>query len=415
MEFGDPTQWLDGNRLTLLNSGAAYFPALISAIDQAQSHVWLETYLYADDPTGQAVTAALIRAARRGVAVRVLVDGFGAKDFPQTFMPQLTAEGVQALVYRPEVALFRFRKHRLRRLHRKLVVIDGAIAFVGGINIIDDLNTPHQIPPRFDFAVRVEGPLLRPIQHAMERLWKTVVWASFRRRNLAQGQWPLKAEPVNEPANEPVDWASPSSDDANQRPGQRAAFVQRTNFRHRRAIEDAYLNALAQAKNEVLIANAYFLPGQRFRRALFDAARRGVRITILLQGRVEYPLVHYAAQALYRSFLLAGIRIVEYRRSFLHAKVAVMDKHWATVGSSNIDPFSLLMSKEANLVIDDPGFAHTLHDELHTAMEQGGYPLHAGEWMQMSRFSRGLRWLCYQLIRGLMGLAGLHVLERRHH
>ena len=175
-------RFLPGNRLTLLNSGAEYFPALIGAIDGARHEVHLESYIFEDDGTGRAVAEAMARAARRGVAVRVLVDGFGARDFADSLQPALLAAGVQAMVYRPDIARFQLRRHRLRRLHRKLAVIDGEIAFVGGINVIDDLNTPFQIPPRYDYAVRVEGPLLVPIQQAQHRLWEIVLWAKLNRR-----------------------------------------------------------------------------------------------------------------------------------------------------------------------------------------------------------------------------------------
>ena len=138
-----------------------------------------------------------------------------------------------------------------------------------------------------------------------------------------------------------------------------AAFLVRDNFRHRRDIETAYMRAIEQAKSEIILAHAYFLPGLDFRHALINAAGRGVRVVLLLQGRVEYFLQHYASRALYGNFLDAGIEIYEYRKSFLHAKVAVIDGHWATVGSSNIDPFSLLLSREANVVVDDEEFGAT--------------------------------------------------------
>lgn len=378
--------FLPGNRLHLLNSGNEYFPALIAAIDGALREVHLETYIFEDDATGNAVADALIRAAGRGVAVRLLVDGFGGGDFPQTLMPRLVAGGVQVLIYRPEVARFRLRRTRLRRLHRKIAVVDAQIAFIGGINIIDDLNTPHHIPPRFDFAVRVEGPLLDPINHATRRLWEVVSWASLRRRFRLAAAAP-----------------APTTDAAG---GAVAAFVLRDNLRHRRAIETAYLDALREARKEVIIASAYFLPGLRFRHTLVAAARRGVRVTILLQGRIEYRLLHYATQALYLRFLGAGIHIFEYHQSFLHAKVAVVDSEWATVGSSNIDPFSLLLAKEANLVSRDPEFAATLRGCLLDAMASGAREMRVEEWSRIGVVSKILRWASYQLGRMAMGLLG---------
>lgn len=377
--------FLDGNLLTLLNSGAEYFPALIKAIDEARCEVHLESYIFEDDATGRAVADALANAARRGVTVRVLVDGFGAREFADRLQPDLLAAGVQSMVYRPDIARFQLRRHRLRRLHRKLVAIDGEIAFVGGINVIDDLNTPHQIPPRYDYAVRVEGPLLIPIRQAIYRLWEIVLWAKLNRR------YRLLTTPYHEP--EP-------------RGRQRAAFLVRDNIRHRRDIEEAYLEAIAAAKEDVILANAYFLPGRRFRRCLHDAAQRGVKVIVLLQGRIEYRLLHYATQALYGKLLGAGIRIFEYRRSFLHAKVAVIDRQWATVGSSNIDPFSLLLAREANVVVKDREFAEELRRSLRQAMQNGARELPADSWRRLPWHSRLLRWASYNLVRVLVGIAG---------
>jgi cardiolipin synthase len=184
---------------------------------------------------------------------------------------------------------------------------------------------------------------------------------------------------------------------------QRAAFVIRDNFRHRKDIENAYLDAIARARNEIVIASAYFFPGRNFRRALIDAAARGVRVMLLLQGRVEYVLLHYAARALYGAFLTAGIEIHEYRRSFMHAKVAVIDERWSTVGSSNIDPMSLLLAREANVVIDDAAFARELKASLADAMAKGAHQVQRATWKRQPLQSRALNWVCYELVRFLTG------------
>jgi cardiolipin synthase len=378
-------EYLDGNAITLLETGSDYFPALIAAIDASLSEFHLETYIFEDDAIGRAVADALCRAARRGVTVRVLVDGFGSPNFAATFRPALEAAGVRVLVYRPEIARFRLRRHRLRRLHRKLAVADGRIAFVGGINIVDDVDAAHPAPPRFDYAVRLEGPLLAPIRASVRQLWTLVAWASFRRR--------LRFGPSRPPHTE-------------TRGAMRAAFVIRDNLRHRRDIEEAYLEAIERAGEEIVLANAYFLPGLRFRRTLLEAARRGVRVTVLLQGRVEYVLQHYATQALYGALLAAGVRIFEYHRSFLHAKVAVIDRRWATVGSSNIDPFSLLLAREANVVIDDRGFSTVLQASLDAAMRDGSRELRAEDWQRKPWLHRLASWMAYGLVRLMIGMAG---------
>jgi cardiolipin synthase len=184
----------------------------------------------------------------------------------------------------------------------------------------------------------------------------------------------------------------------------RAAFLVRDNLRHRRDIEEAYLAAIAGARSEILIASSYFFPGTGFRRALMEAAARGVRVVLLLQGRVEYVLLHYASHALYGAFLDAGIEIHEYRKSFLHAKVAVIDRRWATVGSSNIDPLSLLLAREANVVIDDREFAAALQQSLAVAMEAGAHQVRRERWKDQPLTERVAMWSCYGLARLLTGI-----------
>jgi len=373
--------YLPGNRVDLLKNGAQYFPALIAAIEAASSEIHLETYIFAADDTGQRVVAALAAAARRGVAVRVLVDGFGARDFSQGLGLSLVASGAAVEVYRTELARLKMRRHRLRRLHRKLAVIDGRIAFVGGINVIDDTSHPA---PRFDYAVRVVGPLVATIHASVRHLWRLVGWAKLQRRP--------PSLPVSDWAGEPLAGTTT------------AAFLIRDNLRHRRDIEDAYLGALAEAREEVILANAYFLPGRRFRHALREAAARGVAVTILLQGRVEYALLHYATQALYRNLLDGGVRIFEYHAGFLHAKVAVVDDCWATVGSSNIDPFSLLLAREGNLVVQDVAFATQLRVSLQHALANGATEVALPDLRRRSMLGRAMRWAAYGLVRLLLGI-----------
>jgi cardiolipin synthase len=373
-----------GNAVSLLRSGVEYFPALIDAIARAEREVWLETYIYADDATGRAVADALIDAARRGVIVRVLVDGWGARHYlTRVLERRLTEGGVDLLKYRPEVHPWHFRSHRLRRLHRKICQIDGRVAFVGGINVIDDMNTPGHKPPRVDFAVRVSGPLLVPIIQTMQRVWAIVEIAQLRSSDV-----PLF------PDEEPAESAG----------AQVAKFTIRDNLRHRRDIERAYLAGVRTARREILIATAYFFPGVRFRRALINAAARGVDVTLLLQARVEYRLLHYASRALYGQLLTAGIAIQEYHRSFLHAKVAVVDSQWATVGSSNIDPYSFLMSREANVFVRDTAFAGDLRVELLRMIESGSRPVPSQGWAQRSRFAKAVSWIAYGIVRVAMGM-----------
>ena len=374
-----------GNQLTLLNSGREYFPALLTAIAEAKTEIYLESYIFAKDLIGHEIASALCLAAQRGVIVNVTVDGFGARNFATDFQTQLASAGVRTLLYRPDISPYRLRRHRLRRLHRKLVVIDGQVAFVGGINIVDDDNAPTDMRPRYDYAVRVEGPVLADIHQATRHMWEVVTWVNFKRR--------FRFSPLVHPCCREVG-------------DQRAAFLIRDNIRHRNDILHAYLDAIDAAREEILIANAYFLPGLRFARALYAAAHRGVKITILLQGKTDHPLMRYATQALYASGLKVGIRFFEYEKSFLHAKVAIVDGEWATVGSSNIDPFSLLLAKEANLVVRDKVFAGELRASIHDAMRDGSREMLHEELSRQAWHSRFLRWFSYSIVRFLLGLAG---------
>ncbi|THF63807.1 cardiolipin synthase ClsB [Pseudothauera nasutitermitis] len=374
-----------GNALTLLETGQEYFPALLAELERAAQEIFLETYLFENDATGRRVAAELGRAAQRGVRVHVLVDGFGGRAFVRELMPLLEGDGVQVLIYRPELRALSLRRHRLRRMHRKLVVVDGRVAFVGGINIIDDFEAGGPPHPRHDYAVRAEGPIVARMLAAVHHLWQLVSWANFSRR-------------LNEPLRVPA---------RAERAGRlRAAFLIRDNLRHRRDIENAYLAAIGHARGEVLIACAYFFPGRRFRRALIEAVRRGVRVTLLLQGLVDHPVLAHASRALYPYFLGHGIRLFEYHRSYLHAKVAVVDRRWATVGSSNIDPFSLLLAREANVVVADEAFAGRLHDSVTRAMEQGARELAPAGWRRQGLLRRAASWLAYQFVRLAIGVAG---------
>jgi cardiolipin synthase len=372
-----------GNRLSLLESGSEYFPALIAAIDAAQHEVHLESYIFADDTMGRRVAAALVGAAQRGVAVRVLVDGFGARDFAAGIGASLAAAGVEVMTYRPEAGRYRFRRHRLRRLHRKLATVDGRIAFVGGINVIDDFDDGHSAAARFDYAVSVEGPLVASIHADVRHVWRLVRWASLGRRPPPPAALPVAPPVVGTTL---------------------AALRIRDNLRHRRDIENAYLGAIARARREILIANAYFLPGRRFRKELLAATQRGVTVRLLLQGQTDHILLHYATQSLYDRMLSAGVHIYEYQPAELHAKVAVIDDDWATVGSSNIDPFSLLLSREANVEVRDAVLAGELRASLEAAIKGAARAIRLEDQRRRAWPARLASHIAYSLARFLIGV-----------
>jgi cardiolipin synthase len=353
-----------GHQLHLLQGAQAYFGAMVGAMDASQREIRLETYIFQFSGGAETVAAALERAAVRGVTVYLVVDGVGTPGFPQPWAERLSHAGVQWRIFAPLGRLGLLMPSQWRRLHRKLCVVDGQIAFCGGINVLDDWYDPNHgalTAPRFDFAVQVKGPLVQQVHAAMSQFWWRLRAAErIQQADLAgAGQALQRSVPENLLAGASQITA-----------GAQAELVLRDNLRHRASIERAYRLALSGARDDVVIANAYFLPGRKIRRGLIHAARRGVRVRLLLQGRYEYFMQHHAAHALYGSLLAAGIEIYEYTPSFMHAKVAVIDGHWATVGSSNMDPLSLLLAREANVVVQDPAFAQDLRHALEVAMDQ---------------------------------------------
>jgi len=374
------------NQIDLLCSGADYFPALLKALDASTHSIRLETYLYADDAIGDAVTQALCAAARRGVDVRLVVDGFGARNIVSHHLPLLQDAGVHVRIFRPEHHLWRHllsgKRSRLCRMHRKMALCDGQTAFVGGINIIDDA-TGNPAPSRPDFALQISGPLLQNIGCAMDRQWQTLSRRPFLRRSL---------KPTATQINNVITGST------------QAALALRDNLLNRGQIEAAYISAIAEAQKEITLAMAYFIPSRAILHALFDAAARGVTVYLLLQGRIEYRLQHYASQSLYTRLLNAGIRIFEYEPGFMHAKIGVVDHHWATVGSANLDPFSLLVAREANVLVFDAAFCARLEEKLLAEIKSHSREITAAHWARRSGWHRMLRALSARLLFRLLSL-----------
>lgn len=394
-----PSRLRPDHDLRLLKGGVELFPALIEAIAAARVEVMLETYIFEFQGSVIPVAEALEQAAARGVKVRVVVDGVGTGDVPADWRTRWAKAGVRWRVFNPARGWRVLMPRRWRRMHRKLCVVDGVVAFCGGINLLDDLWDPnHGVleHPRLDFAVRVTGPLVADVHETMTRLWRRLQVMREASQHDIEGAWRAVREAARAGAEE------------GERPsvlahGANAALVLRDNFRFRRRIEATYRVSIAQARREIVIANAYFMPGVRLQRALLRAVRRGVKVTLLLQGRYEYFMQYHASRAVYDVLLNAGIEIIEYEASFLHAKVAVMDSRLgdvATVGSSNLDPLSLLLAREANVFVRDDAFAQALRTHLLDAMAEGhGRRVDVEHHRRRSLSARAATWLAYGLMR----------------
>jgi cardiolipin synthase len=418
-------RWHNGNAVTLLENGLELFPALCEAFDAAQASIHLETYIFRLDAAGLKVLDHLKWAAERGVKVRVVLDGYGSARDDRTIQSLLRAAGAQCRIYRPEPKYLSYQSFdfsRLRRMHRKTTLVDSHLAFIGGINIEDDYSGLSEEDlltnkePRFDYAVRLTGPLAIELMRAQDLLWLQIGWPlsnealyddtsikapvtlkQWKHRHVRRLRLRLLHFKHAAYARNRMPHAHAGT--------MRAALVLRDNLRYRRTIEAAYFAHIATAQHEIVIANAYFLPGMKLRHALIDAAARGVRVRLLLQGKIEYRMQYHATRWIYQQFLKHGIAIYEYLPSYLHAKVAVIDGV-SVVGSSNLDPFSLLLARETNIVVDDAAFTATLTHSLESAFAQGSQIIEPSLYHERSWFARATDACAYILLRIGVALSG---------
>ncbi|MES2931935.1 MAG: cardiolipin synthase ClsB [Pseudomonadota bacterium] len=373
--------YLPQNKLTLLHSGAEFFPALEGAIDSAQFEVVLETYIFSTDAVGQRIKAALIRAAARGVKVRVIVDWIGTgREYSAALDVEFGRSQVHYRIFNP------WFRRGVTRSHRKLCVVDGALAFVGGLNLNDDLHCDYDdfkvLPaPRWDFAVQIAGPLVDLIHREAN-----AQWARLGKMNLVAriGLYRQLRELPALASNKAM----------------LAAFVVRDNLRNRRTIQRAYLQALGRSRKSVLLANPYFAPGHKFRNALARAAARGVEVTLLI-GVGEFRMQDAVAHSFYPKLLKSGVKVIEYRKTQLHGKVAVVDDDWATVGSSNFDGLSLFLNQEANVVVKDAVFSQSLRAHIERGIADGT-PVLLDEFINMPWYRRAWYGAAFMIYRSLM-------------
>jgi len=415
-----------GHQLLLLQGGVELFPALVEAMDAARMVVHLETYIFEFAGSALGVAEALERAARRGVVVRLLIDGVGTPVVPQEWQRRFAEAGVVMRIYAPLGRLGLLVPRNWRRLHRKLCVVDGVVGFCGGINIIDDQDDValgRLTAPRLDFALRVAGPLVEDMVDTMEQLWwRTLAARRVRQREFKAAWDALRASrPVGDFSRllQKIEALADAQEDARVEgpygesapsplgvDGARATLLLRDNVTHRHDIERAYLKAIGEARQEVVIANAYFIPGRKLRRALTLAAARGVRVRLLLQGRYEHFLQYRAARPVYQRLVDAGIEIHEYAPSALHAKVAVVDRRWSTVGSTNLDPLSMLLAREANVMTNDRRFSGLLHSYLDGLVQHTGQLLDTGALNRRPWVQRQLDRVAFAVMRITLFVTG---------
>lgn len=351
-------RWIGGNRATLLINGEGFFPRVFECLAAAEREILLETFILFEDQVGLALQAALLTTARRGVQIDITVDGYGSPDLSPGFISALTQAGVRVHVFDPSPRLWGYRTNLFRRMHRKIVVIDGVRAFVGGINYSADHLADFGPTAKQDYALEIEGPLVATIHQ-------------FARSQLLLGQGARPAPRFHLFTRAPD---LPLDNTVRAEGSAEAIFVTRDNRGHKNDIERHYRIAIRGARQRIYIANAYFFPGYRLLRQLRRAARRGVDVRLILQGEPDMPIVKIAARLLYHHLLSAGVKIYEYRERPLHGKIALTDDEWSTVGSSNLDPLSLSLNLEANVIVKDRALnqhmAEHLEQLMHTSCQQ---------------------------------------------
>lgn len=377
-------RWYDGNDFHLLENGEEFYPRVFERIGQARKEVVIETFILFEDKVGLALHEVLVAAARRGVHVDLTIDGWGSPDLSQQFVATLIDAGVRLHVFDPGPRPFGLRPNMLRRMHRKIVVVDGEIAFIGGINYSADHLGDYGPEAKQDYAVEMQGPIVAEVH----RFVHANLAAGTRHSPQTRRFWRWRRRVRHAPEELP-------------QPGSaRAMLVSRDNSSHTTDIERQYRIAIRAARERIVIANAYFFPGYRLIRDLRRAARRGVDVRLILQGTPDMAIVKVGASALYGHLAKAGVRIFEYCDRPLHGKVALVDHEWSTVGSSNLDPLSLSLNLEANIVILDGGFNEHLHARLDHLMRHSCKQVTFEELKRESGFTSVLRsYIAFHLVR----------------
>ncbi|MEK7384048.1 MAG: phospholipase D-like domain-containing protein [Elusimicrobiota bacterium] len=337
----DYDEYTPGNRLTLYTRGCDLFAAMAQSIEAARESVHLETYIFGNDDTGRTFAELLAQKARAGVPTRLIFDSVGSIDMNPRLETLMRNAGVKILEYHP-VAPWRPRWAWNKRDHRKILVCDGRTASTGGMNLCHE-HAPTELGGQDwpDAHVKVEGPAA----HELDRLFREV-W--FKQKNR---------------------WFDSCGSPEEVRGTSRVRIVGNHEFLRRLVIREAYVNALRAARAEVLIANSYFIPDWRIRRALRQAAKRGVSVRVLVPGVSDIPSVRHAMRATYGSLLTHGVRIFEWQGPMLHAKSVVVDKQWCAVGSYNLDHRSLRHNLEVNLHALDLPLAEELARRFEGALE----------------------------------------------
>ena len=368
-------RWRPGCTVEVLRDGGGTYPAMLAAIASATVSISFETYILAADHIGNQFKEALIERAKAGVKVRMIYDAVGSFGLPASYSDDLRAAGAEVIDFNP-IAPWRRRFRLSHRDHRKVLVVDNAVAFTGGINIADEYDSVERGGGGWhDMHCRVTGPIVLDLARMFRRTWLRAGGGTF----------------------------APISPGATAPPGDGPAYVRlldNTKRRQRGNTRRAYLHVIRSARISVLIQNAYFLPDRGVRRALARAVRRGVDVRVMVPGSSDIRVIEWASTYALRALVKAGVKILRWRGPMLHAKTATIDGTWSTIGSYNFDAQSRFSNLEVTVEILDPATAQALVTNFELGAENCE-PWNEASWNRLPWWKKALAWMAFRFRRWL--------------
>jgi len=377
------------NQVQLIRGGTSYFTALSNLIDQANTTLHLQTYIYDSDETGELIGECLCKAAERGVKAYVLLDGYASQNLSDAFKQKLKNSGVQLRFFQP---IFKAKSFYFgRRLHHKVVVADSSRALVGGINISNRYNDLPGQPAWLDWAVEVFGESAEQLDRLCVSFWNRSVFPTTRKAIFT----PIKKEII--PETECL------------------VRVRRNDWVNRKVeISRSYLEMMHRAEKEIIILCSYFLPGNMIRYALSKAVRKGLKITVIIASDSDISLAKAAEKYWYPWLLRHQIKIYEYLPGVLHGKLAVFDSKWVTIGSYNINNISAYASVELNLDIQNEAFGKKAVSILDEIISKDCVEITPDQFKRTSNlFMRGWFWMSYEIYRLVLFLFTFYFRQRK--
>jgi cardiolipin synthase len=330
------------NHLELLQSGNSFFEKLTELIKNATSEIHLQLYIFEPDETGKIITDLLIKAAKKGIKIYVVLDAYGSKNFNKIWQKNLTDVGIEIYFYSP--IKFANYLHMGMRLHHKIICVDGQFALVGGINISDNYSAYNHQTPWLDFALLAQGKVVLDLVQICKQTLRTV--SSYPK---------YKTKQEIQKEHKPII----------------TRVLQNNWLQAKFGITHQYKQQIRKANNEIILIASYFIPSLALKRLLKNAAKRGVNVKIVLSSFSDVSMVKYATEYFYNDLLKAGINIYEWKQSVLHAKVGLIDAEWLSVGSYNLNHLSDFGSIECNLEILDKEFCLATSIKLNQLINDG--------------------------------------------